>query len=59
MNTLLYGGWKKEMPPPGIEPGFHRPQRCVITPILRWRAFLMAGSGVGTCANRRVIRSFF
>lgn len=28
------------MPPPGIEPGFHRPQRCVITPILRWLAYI-------------------
>ncbi|EDZ72534.1 hypothetical protein AWRI1631_52020 [Saccharomyces cerevisiae AWRI1631] len=27
------------MPSPRIEPGFHRPQRCVLTTILRWRLF--------------------
>lgn len=25
---------KSNMPVPGIEPGFHRPQRCVLTTIL-------------------------
>ena len=28
------------MPSPGIEPGFHRPQRCVLTTILRWHMIL-------------------
>lgn len=28
--------FRKKMPSPRIEPGFHRPQRCVLTTILRW-----------------------
>ena len=28
------------MPSPRIEPGFHRPQRCVLTTILRWRTYM-------------------
>ena len=31
---------RKDVPPPGIELGFHRPQRCVLTIILRWHLFL-------------------
>ena len=27
------------LPSPRIEPGFHRPQRCVLTTILRWRTW--------------------
>ena len=32
---------KRNVPPPGIELGFHRPQRCVLTIILRWHFFLV------------------
>ena len=28
------------MPFPRIEPGFHRPQRCVLTTILKWRTIV-------------------